>query len=273
MQVMKKAVCHYSYHRTLKDQDWSLKDFVSQCEKLDVDGVDFHARFLPEPAEAPAAIKEVLSGSALELSGLSLSTNFNKEARDFEDEVASAIKWIQSAGEAGASVSRVFGGHTKDRSDSAGLETALARVMQAMERLVPEAEKAGVILAVENHGGVPGTGEEQVELIQKINSPYLRATVDVGNYMGCGQEGVDGTALAAPLCAYVHFKDFKKLEDGSLGACVVGKGDVDHAECLRLLKEAGYDGYVALEYEGVSEEMFGVQASIEFMHQVMKEYS
>ena len=91
---MKKAVCHYSYHRTLKDQDWSLKDFVSQCEKLDVDGVDFHARFLPEPAEAPAAIKEVLSGSALELSGLSLSTNFNKEERDFEDEVAAVEKTI-----------------------------------------------------------------------------------------------------------------------------------------------------------------------------------
>ncbi|MFH1707964.1 MAG: sugar phosphate isomerase/epimerase family protein [Planctomycetota bacterium] len=269
---MKKAICHYSYHRTLADQKWELADFVRHSEKLDVDGIDFHQRFLPPPEQAPAAIRAALKGSALALAGLSLSTNFNKDDAGFKDEIALATRWINAAGAAGAPVSRIFGGHIPDRKDREGLQRGIDRVLQALETLVPVAARAGVVLALENHGGVPGTGEEQADMIKRINAPHLRATVDVGNYMSCGQSAVDGTRIAAPLCGYVHFKDFKKLADGRLGACVIGKGDVDHAACLKILHAAGFNGYVALEYEGETEELAGVPESMAFVHKVMQPY-
>ncbi|MFC1479248.1 sugar phosphate isomerase/epimerase family protein, partial [Planctomycetota bacterium] len=185
--------------------------------------------------------------------------------------IAQAAKWIQAASQTGAQVSRIFGGHIGDRNDESALSSALEKVLFAMKELASAAEDHKVILAVENHGGVPGLGEEQVKIIEEVNSPFLRATVDVGNYMSCGQDPVEGSSLAAPYCAYVHFKDMKKSSQG-LESCVVGEGDVDHAGCLEVLNKAGYNGYVALEYEGSEDEREGVRKSVAFMHEVMSEY-
>jgi sugar phosphate isomerase/epimerase len=268
---MKKAICHYSFHRTLKDENWTLEDFVNACRDMEVDGIDFHQRFLPSPEEAPAAIKNALEGSGLELSGLSLSTDFNAEGDAFDEQIRNVKAWIKASGESGAKVSRVFGGHVKDRSDNDALKTAIERVTKAMEIITPVAEENNVVLALENHGGVPGTGEEQSGVINAINSPFLRATVDVGNYLSAGQDSAEGTAKAASLCSYVHFKDMQKTDEG-LTSCIVGQGAVKHAECLKILSEAGFDGYVALEYEGSEDERLGVKESIAFMHEVMKNY-
>ena len=103
----------------------------------------------------------------------------------------------------------------------------------------------------------------------------MKATIDVGNYMQCGQSGDEGTRIAAPYCRYVHFKDFKKdptAPKRGLRPTVVGQGDVDHAKCLQHIKDAGFDGFVALEYEGEEDEQTGVPASVEFMKSVMKNY-
>jgi len=125
---------------------------------------------------------------------------------------------------------------------------------------------------------MPCTGEEQVSIIEKIGSQFLRATIDVGNYMQGGQEGHVGTRIAARYAAYVHFKDFCKKPASSkpwswhIEACTVGKGDVDHYACLEALKEAGYNGFIALEYEGPNDEAVGVPESVKFMNEVMKKF-
>ena len=45
-----------------------------------------------------------------------------------------------------------------------------------------------------DHGGLPCTAQEQIDAIKAINSPSLRATIDVGNYMSGGEEGHVATA-------------------------------------------------------------------------------
>ena len=135
---------------------------------------------------------------------------------------------------------------------------------------VAEAEKICVILALENHGGLPCTGAEQAEVITKIGSSNLKATIDVGNYMAGGEEGHEGTAKAAAQVAYVHFKDNKWNADRSgFAACTVGEGDVDHARCMEILTDVGFDGFVALEYEGPDDERRGVQQSLAHMMTLM----
>jgi len=265
---MKTAICHYSFHRTLAEEGWTLEDFVRQCGSLEIDGVDFHQRFLPSPEEAPEAMHKALEGTDLELSSLSLSTNFNTEGDEFVQEIEKARKWIEAASRAGVNISRIFGGHIPDRTDTEQLASAMEKVCAAMKELAPAAEESNVVLALENHGGVPGLGEEQVSVIEKVDSPFLKATVDVGNYMSCGQDSVEGVSLAAPHCAYVHWKDMKKTDSGA-EPTVVGEGDIDHAACLKILQDSGYSGYVALEYEGPEDERDGVSKSIAFIKTIM----
>lgn len=269
---MKIAVCHYSFHRTFENKHWSCMDLAKHVKSLGVPGIDFHVRYLSSPEEAPAEVRAALDKTGLELSGISLSNNLNRADPDeLKKEIDTTVRWIQMAAELEAPVSRIFGGHIKDRNDAKALTAAFGRVQDALASLAREAEKYGVVLALENHGGLPCSAEEQVDVIRKINSTHLRATIDIGNYMQCGQEGLEGTSIAGQYAAYVHVKDFRKNRSDvnpwgwETESSVVGKGNVDVPACIAALRSEGYDGYLALEYEAAEDEETGVAESIEYL--------
>ena len=278
---MRKAICHYSFHRRYAEEKWDPKRLVREVRALGVEGIDFHARLLGiPPPQAAAVIRDALAGSGLTLSGFSLGNDFNQEdPAAFRAQVDAVKGWLPVAAEIGAPVSRIFGGHLPydKRQDPAAKAKGRQRILDGLAEVVRVAEKLGVVLALENHGGLPCTGEEQVEVLRVINSRCLKATIDVGNYLSGGQEGHVGTAIAAADAAYVHFKDYKKVADPTapygrkLVSCVVGQGDVDHRACLRALMKSGYTGFIALEYEGIESEVTGVPQSVAFMNEVMSE--
>lgn len=273
---MKQSICHYSFHRTWEAEKWDCNKLAEEVKKLGVPAVDFHVRYLGEPADAAARVKQALDKSGLVLSGISMSNEFNQEdATKFKQQVESVKTWLKVAREVDSPVSRIFGGWIKDRNDKAALEASFGRIIDALGEVTREAEKLGVVLALENHGGLPCTGAEQVEVIKKIGSDNLKATIDVGNYMQANEEAHEGTAAAAQYAAYVHFKDFKKVpgtDPWELEACTVGAGDVDHRKCLEAMKQVGYDGFVALEYEGSEDERKAVPESVAFMKDIMEDF-
>ena len=271
---MKLAVCHYSYHRLWNEEKWSVDRLTDEVKARGVDGIDYHARLIGERETAVARISSALKRTGLELAGFSFSTNFNlPDDAVFDAHIEDTLAWMAVAAELKAPVCRVFGGGVK-RDDPAAVEAGLTRVVKALRILAPKAEEKGLVLALENHGGLPCTGEEQVSVIETIGSPAIRATVDVGNYMQGGQEGVDGTRVAAGYAAYVHIKDNKRTGEVAANgrdfvSCTIGQGDVDIPECVKILDAAGYTGYLALEYEGQEDERTGVPASIAYMKEVV----
>ena len=279
---MKKAICHYSFHRRCKAEDWTPLRVAQEVAALGVEGVDFHAGLLGGADALPGAaeqIRSALAETGRTLSGLSLSNDFNQaDPAEQRAQIETVQQWLAVGAQVGAPVMRIFGGHLKNRHDPQARGATRPLVVDALAEVTEAAESLGVVLALENHGGLPCTGEEQVDMIQAIDSPRLRATVDVGNYMACGQEGHIGTEIAAPYAAYVHFKDFHRVPDsGALWGwqtrpATVGEGDIDLRACLAVLRSAGYDGFIALEYEGTDDESTGVPQSVEFMNEVMADF-
>jgi sugar phosphate isomerase/epimerase len=276
---MRRAICHYSFHRRWATEKWTADRLAEEVKALGIEGVDFHAGMMVPAATAAERIRAALSRTGLTLSGLSLGNDFNKEKpEEFRAQVDGVKEWIRVAAELRAPVSRIFGGHltVEKRSDPSAKAQGRQRILDGLGAVVQEAERLGLVLAIENHGGLPCTGEEQVEVIRALNSPSLKATVDVGNYLQGNQEGYAGTRVAAPHAAYVHFKDFKKIPAAAspfgrkLEACGLGEGDVDHRACLDALRQAGYRGFVALEYEGAEDETTAVPKSVAFMKKVMR---
>ena len=276
---MKPAICHYSLHRRWKAENWTLDRLMEEVKQLGLGNIDVHAGMLGAPDGAAAKIKAALAKSGLTLSGLSMSNSFSSDKpEEFRVQVDTVKRWIQVAAQVRAPVSRIFGGQLslQHRNDPVIRKQKYRQIMDGLGEVTREAEKHSLILALENHGGLPCTGEEQVEVIRTINSPSLKATVDVGNYMNGGQEGHIGSRLAAPCAAYVHFKDFSKVADPQFPwgwkpvACVLGEGAVNHRACLEALRDEGYNGFVALEYEGVEDEQTAVPKSVAYMKRVMQ---
>jgi len=275
---MRIALCHYSFHRSWKEGHWDARRLAAEAADLGVDGIDFHAGLLGDARNAVASIQAALDASGLILSGLSLSNNFNQADRAaLQAQVDTVRTWLDVAAAVEAPVCRIFGGHVANRADMQARREGTTRILEALRLVVPEAAQRGLVLALENHGGLPCTGEEQVEVIETIGSPALRATVDVGNYMQGGQEGAEGARIAAPYAGYVHVKDFTKVPSDKtpwgwgIQSCTVGDGDVDLAACLRAIRDAGYDDFLALEYEGPEAEETGVPASLSYLRSVLQD--
>jgi sugar phosphate isomerase/epimerase len=276
---MKPAICHYSLHRRYKSENWTPLRLAQEVKSLGLTAVDFHAGLLGDPDTAVERVTQALEQTGLVLSGFSLSTNFNQEnPQEFQHQLDVAWRWMQVAARLKAPVSRIFGGGMPDakRSDESYRRGAWGRMIDGVAAAARQAEKLGLMLGLENHGGLPCTADEQIQAIRSVNSPSLKATIDVGNYMAGGEEGHQATAKVAPYAVYVHLKDNKKAPDASkpwgwnIQACTLGEGDVDLAACLESLLRAGYDGYVALEYEGLEDESAGVPKSIALMKKLLK---
>lgn len=279
---MQTAICHYSFGRRFRAEKWSLTRLVQEVQALDVPGVDFHAKLIGPLEAAGAAIRAALSGSRVRLAGLSMGNNFSSDKpEEVRAQVENVKSWIKVAAEVKAPVARIFGGSLplQQRADPEIKKRKTQQVIDCLGEVTRAAEKVGLVLALENHGHLPCTGEEQVAMIRAVNSSCLKATIDVGNYMSCGQEGPIGTRLAASYCAYVHFKDFQKIPDPAfpwgwkIEGCGLGEGTVDHRACLEALREAGYNGSVALEYEGKEDEVTGVPKSIAYLKKIMQDKS
>lgn len=127
---------------------------------------------------------------------------------------------------------------------------AYERSQKHLRALAPEAEKLGVIIAVENvWNNFLLSPLEFARYIDEIDSPYVQAYFDVGNVVAFGWPE-DWIRTLGPRIKKVHLKDFKR---GPREWCNLGEGDVNWLEVRKALMEIGYKGYLTAELKGGDE--------------------
>jgi L-ribulose-5-phosphate 3-epimerase len=119
-------------------------------------------------------------------------------------------------------------------------EEAFGWVIESLQACLPLAEKRGVLLALENHWGLSRTVEALVHVIQTIDSPWLRALMDTGNFL---EDPYDELEALAPYTAYMQAKTY-------YGGGTWYTLDLDYPRIAALLRRHQYHGYVSLEFEG-----------------------
>ena len=78
-------------------------------------------------------------------------------------------------------------------------------VVECIEKCLPAAEKCGVLLALENHWGLAHTPEGLLRIVDAVNSPWLGATLDTGNFL---EDPYEKLARIAPKAVHVHAKTY-----------------------------------------------------------------
>ena len=121
------------------------------------------------------------------------------------------------------------------------------RVVDRIRRLTERAEQAELVLLHENCSGWAGTSAERtLDLIEAADSPALRVLFDTGNGVAHGYSGIDLLRDLAPYVEHVHVKDAVPVAGGALYT-VPGAGRARVADCLRLLADTGYSGFLSIE--------------------------
>jgi sugar phosphate isomerase/epimerase len=138
---------------------------------------------------------------------------------------------------------RVMSYPNDGRPDAEWRAAALAR----LTRLTRLAKDLDVVLLHENcHGWASQSSAASVDLVTTVDSEHLRLLFDIGNGLAYGYEAVPFLRAVLPWVAHVHVKDGVRTADGAEFG-VPGDGEAGVAECVRLLADAGYQGWYSLE--------------------------
>jgi sugar phosphate isomerase/epimerase len=107
-----------------------------------------------------------------------------------------------------------------------------------LEECAEYAGSQGIFLGMENDGGV--TPNQTLDIVHGVKSPWFGLNLDLGNFHT--DDIYRDVARCAPYAINVHFK--KEIQRAGRAA-----EPADIQRMLGILREANYQGYLALEYE------------------------
>ncbi len=251
---------------------------LEAAARLGVTGVEVLEMQLGEDAGTPRlhALRRQALTLGLDLYGLATHQDFvSPDAQARAAQVRRTERSLQVAAELGAGCIRVNSGRWKTIPDftafmaAGGVEPplpgwtqddAFGWVQGCLERLLPAAERAGVVLALENHWGLTANASGVLRLLDALPSPWLAAVADTGNYLGGAPDRYAQLAALAARAVLVHAKSY-------IGGGVWYDLETDFNRVGRILSAAGYRGYVSLEFEGRADPETAVaQALAELRH-------
>ena len=114
-------------------------------------------------------------------------------------------------------------------------------------------------------------GSDRVlRLIQAVNRPNFKITLDVGNFMYIDEDSPTGIKKNLIYAIMIHFKDWylrhpydKNPGEGIwyvtnygnlLKGAIIGYGEIDVWQALKMIRESGYNEYILVEFDGMEDE-------------------
>ncbi|MEZ5365819.1 MAG: sugar phosphate isomerase/epimerase family protein [Bryobacterales bacterium] len=259
---LRTAICAYSFRNALGAGTLRYEDLVDMAVKNDVDGLDLTVYWFPKED-----LDGFLSGlrlkaymNAVEIPSIAIRSDLCKKSeRDQDQESAWLMHWVDVADRLGASFIRVFGGTVPKGATE---DEAAGWVAEILKRTADYAGSKGVILGLENHGGITMQADRIHSILDKVNHPYVRMNLDTGNFNTRPYEQIQQSVPYAANSQFkVHITNDGKQEDS------------DWNRIVKMLADGGYRGYMALEYEAKEDPFVAVPRYLSTLNELKKKYN
>ncbi len=149
---------------------------------------------------------------------------------------------LELAAAVGARIVNTGCGHTESKEEE-------RRFFSIMPDLARYAERLGIVIALETHGGLTGTGPDARMTLERIGSPFVKVNYDTANviyYRGVRPE--EDLPHIVDQVAHVHLKD-KLGGQGEYNFPALGEGSIDFHQIVSALADVGYLGPFSVEIE------------------------
>lgn len=265
------AVSTYSYWH-LRSDKYPVERVIDDAARLGFDGVEILHRQMTD--ESPAylnKLKQAAFRRGLALPMLSIHQDFISDKADERKEaVDHTIHCIDLAARLGIPSIRLNSGRwntiasfddlMKVKGDEPAIkgytdEDAFRWCIEGIRACLPAAERAGVLLALENHWGLTTKTENLLRIFKSVNSPWLGINLDTGNFPG------DPYAEIEKLAPHASIVQAKTYYGGGEWYTL----DLDYRRIATTLRNAGFSGWVSLEMEGKEDPSTAVPKSLELL--------
>jgi L-ribulose-5-phosphate 3-epimerase len=246
-----------------------IEECIENAARMGFDGIEFLlVQMASEENSYLQKLKRQAFHAGLDIMGFSTHQGFifpEKEKR--ESEIQKTINQIELAYKLGIPTMRLNTGRwgtTESFDDlmaNKGIEPVLdgytdeegfSWVIDAINQLIPVAEKCGVVLGLENHWGLGRTAEGVLRIVNAVNSPWLQITSDTGNFLERQYEQLE---MMAPKTFLIQAKTY-------FGGGKWYTLDIDYNRVADIFRKVNYQGYISIEFEGQDNPMEAVPKSL-----------
>ena len=230
-------------HAQRKPKDAKIIDmhgFIDYCADHELQGAELTSYYIEQKIDQAGlvALKRHAFLRGIAISGTAVGNEFTLPKGEKRDaQIAHVKKWIDNAAHMGAPHVRVFAGGALGQS----LKQAQTLCIEALEEVGEYAGKHGVFLGIENHGGIVAEADSLLEIVKATRSDWVGINLDTGNFHTTDVYG--DIARCTPYAVNVQLK----VEIQPHGAKQKSKADIKRL--VRILRDGGYQGFVALEYD------------------------
>ena len=268
---MRLAVSTYSYWH-FKPDKYPIDRVIEQAAALGFEGVEIlHVQMADETPAYVHGLKQAAFHNGLGLPMLSIHQDFvHPDPLERRKQVDHTKHCIELATELGIPCVRLNSGRWKTipsfddlmkvKGDEPPLpghrpDDAFDWCIESIEECLPAAEKAGVVLALENHWGLTTRPENLLRIYNAVRSPWLGINLDTGNFPGDPYAGLE---QLAPHAVIVQAKTY-------YGGGEWYTLDLDYPRIAGILGKAGFQGWISLEMEGKEDAATAVPKSLEVL--------
>ncbi len=289
---MQIGVSSYSYSRLVRSGEMSQLEVPAKAKEMGFDVIEFSTLAVPEGETLESLahkLREECERLDLGIANYTIGADFLKgSGGDWKAEVERLKDEVRIAQILGVPGMRhdATSGYPPEHKGARGFDDALPVLIQGCRAITEFAADLGIRTMVENHGFFCQDSERVEKLMNGVNHPNFGLLLDMGNFL-CAD---DNPAIAAGRLIshtfHVHAKDFhvksgmmpnpgegwfESRAGNYLRGAIVGHGDVPVLQVLKIMKKAGYDGVLSIEFEGVEEVIKGIRIGQDNLRRFVKE--
>lgn len=243
---LRLALAAYSFRddfKPAKDGSPARMDmfkFLDFCGEHGCAGAELTSYYFPENVtdDDLARVRQHAHLAGVTVSGTAVGNDFClPPGPKREADIAGVKDWIRKASVLGAPHIRVFAGGLHSQSPAVARKLCI----EALEECGELAGRQGIMLGIENHGGIVAEADDLLDIVRAVRSPWVGINLDTGNFRTDDPYG--DLAKCAPYAVNVQFKGKISRRNQK------GAEPADFPRTFKILRDARYQGWVALEYE------------------------
>jgi sugar phosphate isomerase/epimerase len=277
------SLAQWSIHNMIREEGLDPYEFAARAKSWGFSGLEYVSQLYDSELEKASYSEEAMQGFIdksnaeaakhgmqnllIMIDGQGDLALSDKAARMAA--VENHYKWVDAAQAMGCHSIRV------NLSGSSDPNTWVPNSVDGLKSLATYARGKNINILVENHGGLSSNAALLAQVMQEVNMDNCGTLPDFGNFcIKAGDEGCidqyDRYKGVAELMPYAKAVSAKSNNFDASGDEVA----IDYVRMLQIVKDAGYTGFIGVEYEGktLSEEE-GIVATRELLLKAAKKVS
>jgi L-ribulose-5-phosphate 3-epimerase len=254
----------YSYQRALMSKAMTYEDLIRIAVETGTDGIDMTVYWLPATTdEYLLQLRRLAWKNRVEIYSIGTRVRLAQATAELrEKEIGELHKWVDVAQKMGATHLRVFGGA---RPEGATMDQAIGFAVETMKRGAEYAGARGVILGLEDDGGITDFAKETIEIVKRTDSPWAGMNLDTGNFRP--PKVYEQIEMSIPYAVSTHVKTTVANDDGKT------RSPFDFDRVFTMFARHGFRGYMGLEYEAPEDPAVEVPRYLRRLKELAVKYS